>query len=464
MVRAAIMGRAKKGRFASDEAFEAEVTGMTESGDGWFHAQPREIRVPGALPGEVVRVKRVRRDRRFDLGALVEVVSASPDRVEPACSFAGLCSGCSLHHVSHAAQVAWKEKQLLESFRQSGIEVEHLMPPLVGATLHYRRRARLAVRWVEKKGRILVGFREMADSRFIAAIDRCVVLDDRVGGILPNLAELIADLEAFRQIPQIEIAAGDDKVAMIVRVLAPLSASDRTKVQTFARGHQLSLWLAPNPPDPLENLDPDPTASDLCYAIDSDWGGDDASRAGPLRLYFGPRNFVQVNASVNQMMVQQAMQWLAPTKNDSVLDLFCGLGNFTLPLARRCRTVIGVEGDVELVERARGNAKKNEVMNANFEARDLYGPLDDADWIDEPFDRVLLDPPRSGAEQLCQRLSLSQAHAIVYVSCNPVTLARDAAILLGAGRFRLAKLGMMDMFAHTSHLESMALFLREPTA
>jgi len=305
------------------------------------------------------------------------------------------------------------------------------------------------VRYVTKRDEVLVGFREKRNN-FITAIDACVVLDPRVGQRIEALKELIHGLSVYNRIAQIEVACGDDDVALVLRHLDPLSEADREALVAFAQQHDIQIYLQPKGPDTVHRLWPESGPERLHYRLpESD-----------LEMVFHPMDFTQVNADINQRMIKQAMDWLAPEPESRVLDLFCGLGNFSLPLARHAREVVGVEGDDALVVRARENAEHNGLANARFLATDLQADFTSEPWAREGFDRILIDPPRSGAQEVVETLASAGAEKIVYVSCNPATLARDAGILVGKG-YRLVRAGVMDMFPHTAHVESMALFERE---
>jgi 23S rRNA (uracil1939-C5)-methyltransferase len=312
---------------------------------------------------------------------------------------------------------------------------------------NYRRKARLSVRWVEKKGRVLVGFREL-NGRYVADIDQCHILDERIAGCLPQLAELVAGLAIFDRIPQLEVACGDQLAALIFRVLEPVSDRDAESLRTFAQNSGIAIFLQPGGPATITPLEP--ARVQLEYQIP----------AHSVRFEFGPANFVQVNAGLNQLMVDQVIKMLEPTASDRVVDLFCGLGNFSLPLARYAGSFWGLEGDSDLVDLARHNAGLNSMTNVHFDVADLAAarltlPPDFASAT-----KVLLDPPRSGAAGVIPAIAAGDANRLVYVSCNPVTLAEDAGQLVNTYGYRLEAAGIMDMFPHTAHIESCALFTR----
>ena len=426
---------------------ELEIVDLSHDGRGVGRIEGKAVFVSGALTGERVRARMMKRKRSFDQAELIEVLQASPDRVEPGCPHFGRCGGCALQHLAPAQQIASKQRVLLENLERIGQLVpEQVLPPLTAAIWGYRRKARLGVKYVRAKERVLVGFREMADPRFIADIDSCAVLVPQVGEKLGELARLVESLEGRERIAQIEVAAGDAQTALVFRNLDALSASDQDKLIAFGRANALAIILQPGGVDSLQPLWPETLA--LSFAIPAE----------NLSLDFKPLDFVQINAELNQQMIAHAMALLDPRPDDRVLDLFCGLGNFTLPLARRAREVVGVEGDAGLVQRARANAARNNIDNAHFFAADLAKPLAAEPWLKSTFDLILLDPPRTGADGVIAQLPTKGVRRIVYVSCHPGSLARDAALLVRDHGFTLTAAGAMDMFPHTAHVESIAVF------
>lgn len=427
--------------------FEIEILDLSDDGRGIGRRESgKTVVVWGALPGERVMAKQTRRTRDFDQAMTVEVLQASPDRVQPRCPHYGTCGGCSLQHLDGDKQIQAKQRVLLGQFSQAGVEPGAVLPPLVDQAWGYRRKGRLSVRRVEKKGRTLVGFREL-DPRFVAELSECHTVVPQVGMKLQALAVLVDSLQARHVIPQIEFIAGDEAVALVVRHLEPLEEADREVLAAFGREHGFAILLQPGGLDSVHPLWPEePPALALRLAP---W---------EVELGFQPMDFIQVNAGLNEKMIARALELLGAGADDRVLDLFCGLGNFTLPLARGVREVVGVEGDAGLVARARENAARNGLENARFHAADLALDQREAPWMAEGFDRLLLDPPRSGALEVLQQLALEQFGRIVYVSCNPVSLARDAAYLVNERGWKLRSAGVMDMFPHTAHVESIALF------
>ncbi len=431
------------------EPVAARVDSLDHDGRGVARVAEKVVFIDGALPGEEVMFSYLNRRSRYDEGRVVEVLSPSPVRQEPRCPHAGICGGCSLQHLGGEAQIDHKQAHLLAALSHaSGGPPATVLSPLTGPLWGYRRKARLGARYVVKKGRLLVGFREKR-SGFVADLSRCEVLDPRVGLRLEALRDTLAGLSVVRAVPQVEVAVGDDRVVLVVRHLEPLSAADKELLGSFATTHGCQVLLQPGGRDSVVDLDgvaPQP----LHYRLEGHG----------LTLEFHPLDFTQVNAAINGAMVDRALELLAPAPHHRVLDLFCGLGNFTLPLARRVARVMGVEGDATLVAQARHNAASNGIGNVEFAVADLTDLERPPPWYDSGFDGLLLDPPRSGALAVVSRLPRPAPPRIVYVSCNPATLARDAGVLVREQGYRLAAAGVMDMFPHTSHVESMAVFER----
>ncbi len=427
--------------------FELEVENLADDGRGVGRVGAKAVFVDGALPDEVVRFEYRRRRSRHDEGSLLEVVRASTQRVQPRCPHFGICGGCSLQHLDAQSQILRKQGWLLESLRRIGKVVpQQLMPPVTGPLWHYRRRARLGVKDVPGKGRVLVGFRER-HAAFVTDMRVCDVLDLRVAGMLEALSGLVGKLSIRRRVPQIDVAAGDSAVALCFRVLDPPTEADLEHLRGFALGHDVQVYVQTGGPDTSSLLAPT-DAPALSYRLPK-WD---------LEMQFQPGHFVQVNATINQDLVRLALDLLEPAPDSQVLDLFCGLGNFSLPLARRAARVVGVEGDAELVAWAGRNAAANAIDNVEFQVADLVGDSGSQAWAGSNFDRVLLDPPRSGAVEVLPIVAALEPRRIVYVSCHPATLARDAAILVERFGFELRAAGVLDMFPHTAHVESIALF------
>ncbi|MGH8213832.1 MAG: 23S rRNA (uracil(1939)-C(5))-methyltransferase RlmD [Rhodanobacteraceae bacterium] len=429
--------------------FETGITDLSHDGRGVARVEGKAVFVADALPGERVRARMVRRHRQFDEAQCVEVLQASPERVAPRCPHYGVCGGCALQHLAPAAQIAAKQRVLAENLARIGkAEPQRWLPPLTAEPWGYRRRARLSVKHVPKKGRTLVGFRER-DPRFVADLSRCEVLDPALGEKLEALGALLNSLEGAAAIPQIEFSAGDDRRALIFRHLRPLSPADCDRLVAFGREHGFAILLQPGGTDSAHALCPD--GMRLHYRLDE----------YDLDLGFSPLDFVQVNARLNAGMIAQALHLLDPQPQERVMDLFCGLGNFSLPIARRAGFVCGVEGEAGLIERARANAACNGIGNVEFVVGDLAVDPRGAAWARAEFDKWLLDPPRTGAAALLEHLPGKSVRRVVYVSCHPGSLARDAGTLVQRHGFALSAAGVMDMFPHTAHVESIAVFDRK---
>ncbi|HET7125643.1 MAG TPA: 23S rRNA (uracil(1939)-C(5))-methyltransferase RlmD [Lysobacter sp.] len=433
------------------------INDLSHDGRGvarWPEGHPhvgKTVFVSGALPGETVSVQQTARSRNFDEAKTLEVLVASPDRVEPRCPHFGTCGGCALQHLDESKQIHAKQRVLLENLERIGhVAPERALPPLTDAAWGYRRKGRFSVRRVEKKDKTLVGFREQ-DPRFVADLRECHTVIPQVGERIAALSALVDGMDGRRDIPQIEFIAGDaradfDGVALVFRHLQPLSDADRAKLEAFGREHRFAIFLQPGGIDSVHPLWPaDPQ---LAFRIPH-WEIDFA---------FRPLDFIQVNAGLNEKMIALALELLELQPGDRVLDLFCGLGNFTLPLARSAGHVVGVEGDAGLIRRARENAQRNELANVEFHAADLATDLSSQSWMRAGFDRLLLDPPRSGADVVLKQLPLKGLKRIVYVSCHPGSLARDAGYLVNERGWKLRAAGVMDMFPHTAHVESIAMF------
>lgn len=440
--------------------FEIEILDLSHDGRGVArrpegHANAgKAVFVSGALPGETVVARQVARSRSFDEARTLDVLRPSPDRVVPRCPHFGTCGGCVLQHLDPARQIEAKQRVLLENLERIGrVAPREVLAPLVDARWGYRRKGRFSVRWVEKKDRTLVGFREQ-DPRFVAELSECHTVIPGIGTRIAALAALVDGLAARRDIPQIEFIAGDatdafDGVALVFRHLQPLPDGDLAALRTFGQAHRFAIFLQPGGIDSVHALWPD--APSLSFRLP----------AWEVVLSFQPLDFIQVNAGLNVRMIARTLDLLDAQPDDRVLDLFCGLGNFTLPLARTVREVVGVEGDAGLVARARDNALRNRLGNARFHAADLAQDLRGQPWMREGFQRLLLDPPRSGADVVLKQLPLQGLQRIVYVSCHPGSLARDAGYLVNERGWALRAAGVMDMFPQTAHVESIAMFERQ---
>jgi 23S rRNA (uracil1939-C5)-methyltransferase len=428
----------------------AEVVGLTHDGEGIVRSGKTAF-VAGALPGETVTFERTRRHRQHDEGRLLEVLHPAPQRVAPRCAHFGVCGGCALQHLAPEAQLALKEQELRDNLeRLAHVQCQSWLPPLRGPVWGYRRRARLGAKYVPKKGRVVVGFRERF-APYVADVMHCDVLAPPVGELIQPLAELLGGLDIRQQVPQIEVAVADNATALVLRVLKAPSEEDRRRLRDFAVRHGLRLHLQSGGTDSVEALTPG--GDSLAYAL-SDFD---------LDLEFAPTDFVQVNGVLNQALVQRAVELLHPTPESRVLDLYCGIGNFTLALAGSAGHVVGVEGEASLVERARHNARRNGLANVEVYVGDLSRPTElPAAWLRGPYSRVLLDPPRVGAAPaVLAVIARTAPERVLYVSCHPGSLARDLGILVHEHGFTLESAGVVDMFPHTAHVESMAL-LRRP--
>jgi 23S rRNA (uracil1939-C5)-methyltransferase len=427
--------------------FPADILDLSHDGRGVARRDNgKAVFVAGALPGEKVVAKQTARSRSFDEAVTLEVLQASADRVAPRCPHFGTCGGCALQHLEESKQILAKQRVLLENFERIGhVTPESLLPPLTDAAWGYRRKGRFSVRRVEKKDKTLVGFRE-SDPRFVADLSICYTVIPQIGERILALSALIDGLEGRRDIPQIEFIAGDDTIALVFRHLLPLSDNDRNALVTFGQAHDFAIFLQPGGVDSVHALWPE--SPSLTFRL-PEWN---------VELQFRPLDFIQVNAGLNQKMIALALGLLDLKADERVLDLFCGLGNFTLPLARIAREAVGVEGEAGLVARARENAAHNGLANAQFHAADLAQDLSGHAWMRAGFDKLLLDPPRSGADIVLKQLPLKGLKRIVYVSCHPASLARDAGYLVNERGWKLRSAGVMDMFPHTAHVESIAMF------
>ncbi len=438
----------RTGKRPPEATLVARVEALDASGAGVVDVDGRKLRVGGTLVGEKV-VLRQRRGRRRHEADLVEVLEAGSARIPPVCAHFGMCGGCTLQHMPVGAQLEHKQRHLLRVLEAGArVQPEVLLEPIGGPSIGYRRRARLGVKHVPGKGGALVGFRERSSAK-LAELSACAILEPRVGNALGDLRAMIDRLDVRHRVPQIEVAMGDAGTALVVRHLEPLSAHDRGVLVEFARVRDWQIHVQPGGPQSIAPLWPDEPAP-LTYALPE----------FELELEFQPTDFIQVNAATNRALVAAAIHHLDVSQEARVLDLFCGIGNFTLALARRAARVTGIEGDAALVARARANARRNGIANAEFACADLSRIESERRWLDERWDRMLLDPPRAGAAEVLAALDGNLPERIVYVSCNPKTLARDAQHLVHRSGYRLMAAGVIDMFPHTSHCEAMAVFHR----
>jgi 23S rRNA (uracil1939-C5)-methyltransferase len=426
----------------------ARVESLDREGRGVAHVEGKAVFIDGALPGELVEYSPYRKKTAWELAQIVRIEKEGAARIRPRCAFFGTCGGCSLQHVDEPTQVAAKQRILEDALWHVGrVRAETMLRPIYGLSWGYRHRARLSVRWVPKKNASLVGFRERK-SRYVTEMTSCEVLPRRVSDLIRPLRELIGSLEMQGRIPQIEVAVGEEVIVLVVRVLEPPSDGDQRLLEAFAQRHGVQLWTQAAGPDSAQPFWPR-AAQGLSYTLPE----------YAVRIAFGPTDFTQVNHVTNRLLVRRAMALLDPRPGEKICDFFCGLGNFTLPIARCGAEVLGVEGNPGLVARAEANAAANGLAGrARFVSANLF----EADACNglPACDKVLLDPPREGAMELLKSLSRYAPQRIVYVSCDPATLARDSGMLVHAQGYRLAAAGMVNMFPHTSHAEAVALFER----
>lgn len=428
----------------------ATIEKFSHDGRGIARIEGKTTFIDGALPGEKVSFKYTKIKKDFDEGKTLAVLSKSGQRAEPRCAHYQYCGGCSLQHLDENLQIQEKQNLLIDLLQRiAHIQPKTILPPLNSQSWNYRNKARLSVRYVEKKQSALVGFREKSNPRYIAEIERCPVLNAKVDDAILALRELINSLSDPHCIAQIEVSAGDEEIALIFRNLKPLSESDAQLLKEFSQDSGFILFLQPGNADTVAQFYPPRDSDFLTYTLPDE----------DIEFKFHPTDFTQVNASLNRLMIAHAINLMDLKPNDVVLDLFCGLGNFSLPMAKRCAKVIGIEGSEKMVLRAAQNAAHNGLNNTEFFCADLDKPNSLSQLPMDEVNKLLLDPPRSGAlEVIKQFFTLKKPARIVYVSCNPATLARDSDILVNQLGYTLKAAGVMDMFPHTAHVESIALF------
>ncbi|MDT3669556.1 MAG: 23S rRNA (uracil(1939)-C(5))-methyltransferase RlmD [Aromatoleum sp.] len=430
----------------------AVIESLDHEGRGVTHVDGKVVFVEGALPGEKVEYSVHRSRPSYDLAQVTRIVKPGTQRVAPRCPHFSVCGGCSMQHLDSVAQAAVKQRVLEDALWHVGkVKPGVVYPAIHGPSWGYRYRARIGVRVVPSKGGVLIGFHERRSS-YIADMQHCDVLPPHVSEMLPALHELIGGLSIADRIPQIEVAVSDITTVLVFRNLLPLSREDDARLAAFAAEHRVQVWLQPRQPPSAYRLHPK-NAPELAYTLPE----------FDLRLAYLPTDFTQVNNDVNRLLIRRAMQLLDPQPGERIADLFCGLGNFSLPIARRGARVIGVEGSDALVARARENARCNGLeAQSEFHAANLFEATEDSLAALGPLDKLLIDPPREGAIAVVKALGPQQLPPrIVYVSCNPATLARDAAVLVREKGYRLAGAGIANMFPQTSHVESIALFERD---
>ena len=428
-----------------------QIESLDQEGRGIARRDGKVIFVEGALPGENVEIETYRKKPSFEVAAATTIRNESASRTTPGCAFFGLCGGCSLQHMDARTQVAAKQRVLEDNLRHIGkVQPEQILPAIYGPAWGYRHRARLTVRHVFKKGGALVGFHEKRSS-YVADMTSCEVLPRRISDLLPLLRQLVDSLSLRARLPQIELAIADKADVLVLRNLDPLTPEDEDRLRVFADAHRVVFYLQPSGPESAALFYPPDTGA-LYYTLPE----------FDVQIHFRPTDFTQVNHSINQVLVRRALKLLDPQPNERIADLFCGLGNFTLPIARSGAEVTGIEGSAGLIKRAEENAQRNGLTgNTRFLTMDLF-KIDAEQWAAlGPFDKLLIDPPRDGALELIKLIGSNGPRRIVYVSCSPSTLARDAEVLVAVHGYKLRAAGVINMFPHTAPIESMALFERE---
>jgi 23S rRNA (uracil1939-C5)-methyltransferase len=421
------------------------IKSLNHQGQGVASHEGKTVFVSNALAGEEVNVRITKSHRRYDEAQALEILAPSNDRIEAICPHFLTCGGCSLQHMQANAQVALKQDVLLEQLLHiAGAQPKLILPALQGPTAGYRRKARMGVKFVDKKNKLLIGFREQ-NNRYLADLETCKVLLPQIGASFEPLREALMQLSNYRSIAQIELSAGDNVTAIIVRHLEPLTENDLEVLKKYGSNNHIHIYLQPKGPDTVHLLYPE--QSELSYEIDNSL------------LKFNPLDFVQVNANINHQMVAAALEHLDLKPDDHVLDLFSGLGNFTIPIAKRAAQVTGVEGSQQMANQLLANAQYNGLSNVEAYMYDLTKPLDYQPWV-RTYDKLVLDPPRAGALEIAQQIKRFQAKKIVYISCHLATLARDTKVILEQG-YALQAAGVIDMFPHTMHAESMAVFVKQ---
>lgn len=427
-----------------------EVTALSHDGRGVATINQKKTFIAGALAQEKVTLGKYHSHKNYIEAEVLDIIEPSMQRTAPLCPHFGICGGCNLQHLNVDAQIAFKQQALLEQLKHFGrVEPKQILAPLNALAVGYRRKARLGVKYVIKKEKLLIGFREKK-SRYLADIDKCIVLHPHVSEKMPLLRKLISSLDAMSHIPQIEVAVGDYETALVIRHLQPLSEHDQELIIQFAQHHQFQIFLQPNAPLSITKLYPNDNNVFLSYTLPDE----------QLTFQFYPLDFTQVNLELNRLMVKQAIQLMNLTTDDTVLDLFCGIGNFTLPIAKHVKSVVGVEGSDVMVKRAYMNVQQNALTNVEFYAADLTQIQLQAPWFKKSYNKILLDPPRTGAKEILPLIKQLKAQLICYISCNPATLARDAGELVHEHGYNLQSVGVMNMFPHTAHTEAMAIFVK----
>lgn len=466
------------------QSLQTKIESLSHDGRGVAHIDGKATFIENALPGEEITFIYTRRHNKFDEAKTVEILSASADRVKPECPHFGVCGGCGLQHIDHIKQIEFKINNLKEHFKHFGdIENLNILPPILGPVWYYRSRARLSIKYVQKKQKVLVGFHEK-NGRYIAEIDQCPILHETISNKILDIGNLVSSLTIYQQIPQVEVACGDNITALLFRHLAPLSEQDLELLAKFGCEHNFQIYLQSGSIDtikplllPISTLDCFAKSTCNDEAIQTEQVNDKATQTGrevitreyiPLNYKFSNHNiemlfaltdFTQINKAVNQKMVDLVVDLLDIKPEDRILDLFCGIGNFTLPIAKKCQQIVGVEGNNHAIIRAKQNAKHNNITNTEFYCADLTKDLASESWAGQKYDKILLDPPRTGAQEICSQIKKFGAKKIVYVSCNHATLARDTKDLIQSG-YKLQNVRVVNMFPHTAHIETIAVFSR----
>ena len=444
---------------AENPILHATIESLDQEGRGVAHVEGKTIFIDGALPNEHVTYQSQRIKPSYEVANVVSVLKQSNQRVIPKCPHFGLCGGCKLQHMDAGAQVAAKQQMLEADLWHIGkVKPENMLPPLYGPTWGYRHKARLSVKYVDKKQRVLVGFNEKG-TRYVADMNSCEVLVPEVSALIAPLQDMIIQLSIRDKLPQIELAVGEkveekQVIVLILRIMDVLTENDEILLKAFADAHQVQVWTQTKGPDTIKPFWP-LNGTQLQYSLPE----------FDLTYPFKPNEFTQVNPQINQVMIRRAMQLLQPKAGEKIADFFCGIGNFTLPIARSGASVLGLEGLANLVDRANESATLNRITHATFGVADLFKMTEESlaelNIKNGKFDKWLIDPPRDGAFELIKAITPASApKLIVYVSCNPATLARDAGILVAEKGYRLSAAGVINMFPHTAHVESIALFER----
>lgn len=426
-----------------------KIESIDSKGYGVAHLDGKTIFVEGALPKETVSANIYKKKATFDWAKTTRILKESAFRVAPECAYFGTCGGCAMQHLALHAQLASKARALEDAFKHIGnVQAEILFAPIAGNAWNYRHRARLSVRYVAKKNEVLIGFHEKKSS-FIMDMKSCAILPPKISHLLIPLRKLIHSLSVFERVPQIEVSVGKECVALVLRILSPLNANDEERLKNFAHTYDVVFYLQEKGTESLKRFYP-LNNPELFYDLPE----------FDLKMPFLPTDFTQVNHAVNQILVRRALALLDVKKCDALADFFCGLGNFTLPIARLASSVLGIEAKESLIARAKQNANLNGIENAQFEAHNLFESVFFDSFDFSQFNKILIDPPREGAIDLVKALpqNNSSIEKIVYVSCNPATLARDAAVLVHCKNYVLKGAGVVNMFSHTAHVESIAVF------